>query len=271
MIDLLVFTQYPKSYAPKRFMNEAKSKKLSVQVIGYKSINLNDLPKAEVVILREPDAKDGIYNLRDQILNYYILTNSKVLNAESYLSWSILDKLKQHREFKKSGISHLPLLKSEKARYPFIVKDKLGSHGDSVYKLENKEDLNKILLKHKLKDLLIQEFQTSGFDLRVIVLGCKVLGIMKRTPKTGEFLSNYSQGGKIARFEVTAGEQKVIDKLAINTAKHFKLDYVGVDLMMGNDCEWKVLEVNRACQFKGFEQSTGINVASEVIQFLSRE
>ena len=52
------------------------------------------------------------------------------------------------------------------------------------------------------------------------------------------------------------------------------LDYVGVDLMMGNppegeagDGEWKVLEVNRACQFKGFEQATGVNVAKELINY----
>ena len=48
---------------------------------------------------------------------------------------------------------------------------------------------------------------------------------------------------------------KNIENIATKTATHFKLDYVGVDLMMGNDNEWKVLEVNRACQFKGFEKS----------------
>jgi glutathione synthase/RimK-type ligase-like ATP-grasp enzyme len=61
------------------------------------------------------------------------------------------------------------------------------------------------------------------------------------------------------------------EDVAIKTAVHFDLDYVGVDLMKGNDGEWKVLEVNRACQFKGFEKAVGINVAKEVINFLEKQ
>ena len=76
-------------------------------------------------------------------------------------------------------------MKLSDAKYHFIAKNKLGSHGESVYKITSKEDLDRVLQKHKIEDLLIQEFQTSGFDLRVIVLGGRVLGIMKRTPKVG--------------------------------------------------------------------------------------
>jgi RimK family alpha-L-glutamate ligase len=124
-----------------------------------------------------------------------------------------------------------------------------------------------VLDKHKIDDLLFQEFQNSGFDLRVIVLGGRVLGIMKRTPREGEFLSNYSQGGSIENAKNV--NAKKINEIAIKAAEYFMLDYVGVDLMMGNDGGWKVLEVNRACQFKGFEQATGVNIASEVVKYIT--
>lgn len=264
MFDLLLFTQHPKAYAPNRLKIEAQLLGIRSQVISYKEVDINKLSDAKAVILREPDFKNNIYDLRDQILNYYISKGSRVLNADSYKTWSVLDKITQHQEFEIASIPHIKLLKLSEAKYPFIAKNKLGSHGDSVYKIENKEDLDRVLEKHKLEDLLIQEYQTSGFDLRVIVLGGRVLGIMKRTPKLGEFLSNYSQGGKVSNMNADAS----VIELATKTTKHFKLDYVGVDLMMGNDGEWKVLEVNRACQFKGFEQATGVNVASEVINFI---
>lgn len=270
MIDLLVFTQHPKAYAPKRFEIEAKLQGFTLQVLNYSKIDLNSLPEAKAVILREPDHKKNIYKLRDDILNYYVSTNAKVLNAESYKKWSVLDKITQHKEFVKANIPRIRLQKLSETKFPYIVKNKLGSHGDSVYKITCKEDLEKVLKKHKLKDLLIQEFQTSGFDIRIIVLGGRVLGIMKRTPREGEFLSNFSQGGEIESFngfsKMNAGASVI--QIATKTAKHFKLDYVGVDLMLNNNHEWVVLEVNRACQFKGFEQATGINVALELTNYL---
>lgn len=270
MLDLLVFTQHPSAYAPRRLSAEAKNLGLRVQVIGYSEVQKRrGFPDAKAVILREPDYKKDIYELRDSVLNHYVSKKVKILNQESYLKWSILDKITQHQEFAKAKIPYIPLLNLSDAKYPFIAKNKLGSHGDSVYKIEGPKDLEKVLLKHKKEDLLFQEFQNSGFDLRVIVLGGRVLGIMKRTPKKGEFLSNFSQGGTINKFSKDNKAIKTIEDIATKTAEHFKLDYVGVDLMMGNDGEWKVLEVNRACQFKGFEQATGVNVASEMVKFLN--
>lgn len=268
MLDLVIFSQHSNAYAPGRFLQEAKNLGFSAQVIGYREIkDIDLLPKSKFVILREPNADDNLYDLRDKILNYYSIPNTYTLNAKSYLKWSVFDKLLQHNEFQKAGIPHLTPLKLSEAKYPFIVKAKLGSHGSHVYKIENKSDLEGVHKSYKEDDLLIQEFQTAGFDLRAIVLGGKVLGIMKRTPKKGEFLSNYSQGGIVTRYEDESDEP--IKKIALKTAKHFKLDYCGVDLMKDNDGFWKVLEVNRACQFQGFEKATGVNVAKRVLEFFT--
>lgn len=262
-LDLLIFTQYPKAYGPRRLASEAKIKDLRCRIYEYNKIP-KSLPAAKCVILREPNIDKNLYALRDKILKYY-LPASYILNHKSYITWPILDKLTQHQEFKKASIPHINLLKLESAKFPFVVKAKLGSHGDHVFKIENENDLKRVLVKHKKENLLVQEFQNAGFDLRVIVLGSKVLGIMKRTPKKGEFLSNFSQGGSVEKFEI----DKKIETLALKTAKHFELDFVGVDVMRGNDGKWKVLEVNRACQFKGFEKATDINVAREIISLLT--
>lgn len=276
MIDLIVFTQYPKSYAPQRFLKESSNLGLNTKIISYLSVkNLKSLPTSKFVILREPDANKNLYSLRDKILTRYINKGSKVLNKDTYLKWSILDKKTQYSEFINGNIPHIKSLRLRNLKnlnldYPFIAKNKLGSHGDGVYKINNKEDLKKVLLKHKVRDLIFQEFLNSGFDLRVIVIDSKVLGIMKRTPKKGEFLSNFSKGGKIQRYEGKNDESE-LKQLAIKVARHFKLEYVGVDLMMGNDKNWKVLEVNRACQFKGFEKAIKTNVAKNIINFLRKQ
>jgi len=267
MFDLLIFTQYPKAYAPRRLAVEAKNMDLRFKIYEYSKIkNVTKLPISKYVILREPDADKNLYSLRDKILKYYLNHKSLILNHKSYSKWSILDKKTQSLEFKKGGIPTISEINPETFSYPFIAKSKLGSHGSHVFKITCKEGFDKVLSKYKAEDLLCQEFQTSGFDLRVIVLGGRVLGIMKRTPQKGEFLSNFSQGGFVSKYD--GSDMSEIKSIAIKTAKHFKLDHVGVDLMKGNDSGWKVLEVNRACQFQGFEKAIGVNVAQYAIQFL---
>lgn len=266
MFDLVVFTQYPPSYGLKRFRGEAEKLGLTCKIKSYKYTGLQNLPQAKYVILREPTASRNMYGLRDEILKYYLKEKIPVLNSESYLKWSILDKLTQHTEFGKYNIPHIEKVVASEAEFPFVAKAKLGSHGSHVFKITNKEDLERVLARYQQNDLLFQEFQTSGFDVRAIVIDSKVLGIMKRTPRSGQFLSNYSQGGLVEKY--IGSDEATIKEIAIRVALQFKLGFAGVDLMKGNDGEWKVLEVNRACQFRGFEKAIGINVASKIIKYL---
>lgn len=268
MFDLLIFTQYSNAYGPQRFSEESQKAGLRVKVISYDDVSeVSILPASKMIILREPNFVSNFYDLRDKIIDYYMKMDSAILNSKTFKKWPVIDKFVQHQEFEKGGIPHIKLLKLEEARYPYIVKARQGSHGSHVFKIEKKSDLDQVFEKgYELKDLLIQEFQTSGSDLRVIVLSDKVLGVMQRIPKAGSFLSNYSQGGSVKKYE--GDDIQVVKDIAIKTAKHFQLEYVGVDLMMGNDGSWKVLEINRACQFKGFEMATGVNVAREVLDFL---
>ena len=87
---------------------------------------------------------------------------------------------------------------------------------------------------------------------------------MKRIASSGSHLTNFSQGGKVEKYDIE--NDKKACEIALKCAKHFKLDYVGVDLIRGNDGNWKVLEVNRGAQFKGFELSTKFNVPAEIIK-----
>ncbi|KKP47914.1 MAG: Alpha-L-glutamate ligase, RimK family [Candidatus Woesebacteria bacterium GW2011_GWA1_33_30] len=137
----------------------------------------------------------------------------------------------------------------------YRLRDKVLRHylNSNTYVLNSKSYLKWSVLDKKTQEL---EFQKAGFDLRVIVIDSKVVGIMKRTPRSGEFLSNFSK-------------RIIIGNIAVETARRFKLDYVGVDIMLGNGNKWKVLEVNRACQFKGFEKALKINVAKEVTEFFN--
>lgn len=269
IFDILVFTQFKKSYAPNRIVSQALDLNLKAKVIEYSEVDINSIPEARSVVLRSINVDSLDHFKKELLLKYFSSKGVFILNKDSLKTWSELDKKDQLSEFKKGDISHLSDVGLDHFNYPLIAKHKNGSHGDFVFKLEKFEDLKKVLSKYKKEDLIFQEYLKSGFDLRAIVLGTKVLSIMKRTPKEGNFLSNYSQGGIVEKYQ--ARDYDKVAKLALKTASHFKLEYAGIDLMLDNQGRWIVLEVNRACQFEGFEKVTKVNVALEIVKYLKEK
>jgi len=150
-----------------------------------------------------------------------------------------------------------------KVTFPSVIKSYFGSVGEEVFKVEDRKQLEEILKEYSPSGLLTQELLAGSEDIRVIVLGGRAVGAMKRIAPEGKFLTSYSAGGKVEVFSLT----KEVRKLAEATAA-FNLEYAGVDLMMGNDGKWRILEVNRSCHFRGFELVIGMNFAGRVIDYL---
>jgi RimK family alpha-L-glutamate ligase len=110
----------------------------------------------------------------------------------------------------------------------------------------------------------LQEFiKTSyGKDIRVFVVGGKVMGSMIRT-SNGSFKSNFSKGGSVSPFEMTPE----VEWLATDVAKLFNLDIAGVDLLF-DEHGYKVCEANSAPGFKGLERVTGKIIAEGIIDYI---
>jgi len=200
-------------------------------------------------------------------------------NHEGYLGWARMGKIAQHAIFLETGIPVVPtkiLYTKEQVlnadwQYPVIAKHEKGYQGKSVRKLETRVALEKFV--NKINEINIgmflwQECLPTRWDIRVIVLGGKAIGGMKRSAVGEEFRSNFSLGGAVEKYELSAKETELAEKVA----RVCGLDYCGVDIMKDNNGNDYILEVNRQCQFQGFEKSTGINVAKKVVEmFLERE
>lgn len=287
LFDVLIFSKAPKAYEPTCFYEEAEKRSLKVKVVSYPRIDFEikkeeirllyeggSMPQGKFIIFRAAGGDNFYIPQRDFLLNWYLGGGGKVLNSETYLKWSRLDKITQHFEFQKGELPFVKSLNFGASRkiietlneFPVIAKHNLSSQGRDVYKLESKKDSEKLLESYKARTLLIQPFLTSGEDLRVIVIAGKAIGAMKRIAKKGSYLTNYSAGGEVVNYDLSHDPEAV--ELAEKVSFHFLTDYVGVDLMKDGEGIWRVLEVNRSCQFKGFQTATGINVPSKVFDFL---
>jgi len=165
----------------------------------------------------------------------------------------------------------LEYLKKEAVKrfeFPLILK---GSRGDrrrqvfTVYSesdLETKIDGLKLVEKTGENKYMIQEYIVNTEDFRVMVLGEKVLGVMRRAIGENPKLKN--------NFEKTDLSDEV-KKLAVEAAKICEIMVAGVDVVFRNNDVNKPLffEVNKTPNYNRFVEVTGINVAQEVVKFLA--
>ena len=115
------------------------------------------------------------------------------------------------------------------------------------------------------KTLLVQEYmgERPGEDLRVLVVGGKVIGAMKRSAPEGDFRANITNGGTGQAYELT----DEIEYIARETAKVLNLDIAGIDLLFDSR-GFRVCEANSNPGFSGFETYCDIDVAEVITDYI---
>ena len=124
-----------------------------------------------------------------------------------------------------------------------------GSKGVGVIFVESERQIESLvqLLSHQNEDidLLVQEYIKTDGDVRVIVLGGKIIAAMKREVIEGDFRSNVSQGAKAEEYPLT--ELEVEQSLL--AAKAIDGSWTAVDFIPSEDPKTKppyILEVNNS-------------------------
>lgn len=282
-----MLTSNVNDYNPKRIKEEAEKLGVGADLVQYHDVQFRlklndtritakgiDVLSYDYLILRGTGA--GNFDLsmqRDALVQYTLGEKIRVLNQDLFCNFAgKFDKLMQTIVLLKAGLpvidsrayGYFDQVREAEREFPVIVKKFVGSHGSGVKKAVSPRGLEYFCGAMLPWMVMFQPFLTTGSDYRVIVIGGKVLGAMKRTAQEGAYVTNVSAGGKFAAAEVT----DELRDLAIRAAAAFKADYCGVDVMYDDQNKPYVLEVNKAAEFKGFESCTGLNVAGEMVGWL---
>ena len=149
--------------------------------------------------------------------------------------------------------------------WPLVIKENKGSFGQQVYLANNVREAERILLHIGEHDCVFQRFisESAGKDLRVTVVGGKVLCAMERQSQSrDQFRSNMELGGTATARAISPLEEK----LALESAKALGLDFAGVDILMGkSEDERYVCEVNSNPQLQSTIDACGINPATSIM------
>ena len=150
---------------------------------------------------------------------------------------------------------------------PLIMKLLQGTQGNGMVLAETMKAAESVMnaFKQVDADILIQEFikESSGVDIRVIVVGKKVVAAMQRVAPKGEFRSNVHRGAATKHINLTSEEEEI----AIKSTKILGLSVAGVDLMRSKRGPL-VFEVNSSTGLQGIELLTVADVAGEIISFI---
>ncbi|MFC1812069.1 RimK family alpha-L-glutamate ligase [Thermodesulfobacteriota bacterium] len=133
--------------------------------------------------------------------------------------------------------------------FPFIGKIARGSAmGRGVFLIQNKDDL--LSYCNLTSPAYIQEYLPSDRDIRVVVIGRKIVHAYWRISPPGEFRSNVAVGGEVSLDPVP---REALD-LAFHTARSCQWDDVGIDICRHED-SYYVIEANMKYGREGFRRA----------------
>ena len=152
--------------------------------------------------------------------------------------------------------------------FPIIMKTLRGSKGVGVLFIESERALNSIVQllfkQDKSADILIQEYIKTDFDVRVLVLGGKIIATMQRNVLEGDFRSNFSQGAKVKPYELSDLE---IEQCLL-AAKAIGGLFTAVDFIPSENTKKDppyILEVNSSPGTEGIEEANNKNIVKQII------
>lgn len=157
---------------------------------------------------------------------------------------------------------------SREVGFPCVIKNLSGTQGKGIYLCDDEDRfvdiMDLIYTNNPNANIIYQEYVSCshGRDIRVFVVGGRVIGGMKRVAKKG-FKANVSLGGDVEAFEVG----KELELLSLEVCRVLNLEVAGVDFLFTEN-GYTICEANSAPGFIGMERAIGRTVAEEIIDYI---
>ena len=283
-MNIVILSKGSSNYSTQRMKEEARTRGHNIKVVNYALCYMAMEKGNPVVYYRGKPLKDIDAIIPRIALSYTRYGTSVVRQFEMqgvYTTTSsiaitrVRDKLRAYQLLAKSDIgipktvfaretSDFADVIDHAGGTPVIIKVARGTHGNGVVLAETKKAAQAVMQAFYVEgvNFLVQEFvaESAGTDIRVIVIGGKVVASMQRQSLDDDFRSNLHQGGEGKKVRLTAEEKRTAQK----AAKAMGLSICGVDMMRSNRGPL-VLEVNASPGFS-IEKVTEKNVAGKIIE-----
>ena len=289
-MKILILSRNKNLYSTRRIFNAGINRGHEVRVVDYLRCYMNitsrkptvyyggeSLEKADAVIPRIGASQTfyGTAVVRQfETMGSYCVNSSEAITASR-------DKLKSLQILAQDGIN-LPVtgfashtmdiegVIEKVGSVPLVMKLLQGTQGQGIVLAETRKAAESVMsaFRQLEADILVQEFikESSGTDIRALVVGDNVVAAMRRIAPEGEFRSNVHRGGRTEQIILNQEEEKI----AVEAASVLGLRIAGVDLMRSKRGPL-VLEVNSSPGLEGIEASSGVDVAGNIVRFIESD
>jgi RimK family alpha-L-glutamate ligase len=150
-----------------------------------------------------------------------------------------------------------------------VVKPLFGSMGHGMMRVSDPDVAYRVFntLEQLHAVFYVQRaIDHGGRDVRVFVIGERVIAAIERRAPGGEWRTNVARGGSARPFELPPDWAT----LALSAAATVGADYAGVDLLPSRDGRVFVLEINGIPGWRALQQATGRDIAAAIVDCLER-
>lgn len=150
--------------------------------------------------------------------------------------------------------------------FPAVAKHAVGSWGSGVFLVKSRDELIDVLREAYPAPVIVEEYVAGshGRDARIYMVGDTPVAAMRRFGQGGDFRANITGGGRAEAWDPPA---EYVD-VARAAMAALGLDIGSVDFLDAQDP--LVGEVNSNAQFASLTETTGIDVAAAVVEYLEQ-
>lgn len=286
-MKIAMLARNPKLYSHKRLVEAAEQRGHELNILNTLRCTMN-ITSHRPSILYNGETLTGydavIPRIGASITSYglAVLRQFEMMDVwplnESVAVGRSRDKLRSMQIFAKHGLglpvtafAHDPKQTDEVLKIvggaPAVIKLLEGTQGIGVVLGETSNSAKSVIeaFRGLNVNILVQEFikEAGSSDIRIFVVGGKVVAAMMRTGAEGDFRSNLHRGGSAKMVKITPEERST----AVRAAKVMGLNVAGVDILRANHGP-VIMEVNSSPGLEGIENATGKDVAGQIIEFI---
>jgi ribosomal protein S6--L-glutamate ligase len=288
-MKIALLARNPHLYSHRRIVEAARARGHDIEIINTLRVSINITSRKRALYYRKRalDNFDAVIPRIGASVTFYglaVLRQFEVMGVyplnESVAIGRSRDKLRCLQLLARRGIglpvtafTHDPRQAEDIIDFvggpPVVIKLLEGTQGIGVVLGETAKSAKSVIeaFQGVNVNILVQQFieEADSTDIRVLVIGDRVVASMKRQGPPGEFRSNLHRGGSGEKVRITPQERSA----AVRAARTLGLNVCGVDMLRSKNGPL-VLEVNSSPGIAGLEKATGIDVATPIIEFLER-
>ena len=201
------------------YFEKCKEKGIDLElVIVENGVDFSNLPHVAIVRTMNPNLSEKLEGLGVRVCN------------SSFISRIANDKWSTYKYLKSKGVrlveTFLVTDTFTPPYYPMVLKPCMGKGGRDVEIVNNYEEFLAYRKRVTEKTIAQRVVSDKGKDLRVYVVGNRIIKAMLRISET-DFRSNFCLGGKAVEYNLSAEETKEIEKII----SQFDISYAGLDFI----------------------------------------